>query len=406
MKKYQPLTLEEFHTSKSSSKHKETDFVATSNLVTHQEESTLSNPIDQEDIPFSEDNSLIKEQQDEGLLSKAPSYGDRNNEIEKTEEEPLPPGEEYAPKGNIPSEGDNSLKGNIPSDGADIPEKESIPEEPEIPPAPTFSEEELAMAKAIAYQEGYDKALEESRHNHLTHLHESLDNLVQAINEHINKKNIHLETITIQASEIITELFNQMMPFFTANYGVKEITDAIDDILPTLMEEDSLTFTFSDVHRDILEEKIPQILKDHHFKGEYYINYEQLPDLYTQVKWRFGCITKDPNVIKEGIDRALETLKKHHKKALMEDNVSAEESVVVWENIKRHHHHDDEETPLHSPSPGTSDQIIETSSEALSDTSPEIFLNETPDETPNTASESLEDIEIPSSADLSPQEED
>lgn len=99
------------------------------------------------------------------------------------------------------------------------------------PPPPTYSQAELDAAKRQALEEGRQQGITEERERQDARKQQTLDAIAHALPallEHEQERNRRYEIETLRLTEAIIK---KLFPFFSAQYGLQELTHALEQIL-------------------------------------------------------------------------------------------------------------------------------------------------------------------------------
>lgn len=105
--------------------------------------------------------------------------------------------------------------------------------EDEEPPAPTFSEEQLANAKRKAFQQGHDKATEEEKSSREQHLAQVMEILSTDIATLFAQEREREKLYEREAVSLVESVFKKLYPFYAGEAGFAELTMAMKDVIET-----------------------------------------------------------------------------------------------------------------------------------------------------------------------------
>ena len=123
-------------------------------------------------------------------------------------------------------------------DDDSLPEEEVLDElddeaEPEPPPPPTFSEDELEAAKKTAFQEGKTQGLEEAKTSQTQAIQASLAGLAVDVKSLLAAEVEREKRFEVEVIALARSIFNKILPVYTAEHGLAELTTAISGALDT-----------------------------------------------------------------------------------------------------------------------------------------------------------------------------
>ncbi|NQW00049.1 MAG: hypothetical protein HQ483_10160 [Rhodospirillales bacterium] len=161
-------------------------------------------------------------------------------------------------------------------------------EEPEIE-LPTYSEEELEVAKLDAFEKGKEEALKESA----TAIESQIVDATKAIGEKLDSlivgqlmANKDIFSDSIKVSHAITK---KMFPSINAEQALPEIETIIGKILTQVLEEPRVVINVHPAIEADLVQRIDQIAADTHFEGRLHITgNESIAEGDCKIEWSNG----------------------------------------------------------------------------------------------------------------------
>lgn len=189
----------------------------------------------------------------------------------------------------------------------DEPEIEE-PEVEDIPPPPTFSEEELEQAKKEAFDKGKKEGIKESkesRDEYIGKILEEIKTQFEILRKSEQERNAVFEK---EAVSLCSTILSHSFSYIESVYGLQETMHIIEKVLNSHLEEGPITIDVCPDEKDDIEEKIKefsQILPEH-----YIIN--SSPNLSAgacKISWKNGGAVRNPTKMAEEIQKKLkETL--------------------------------------------------------------------------------------------------
>jgi len=189
---------------------------------------------------------------------------------------------------------------------APVEEAAEVEEEPEVI-VPTFSEQELEVAKEEAFAKGREEALSESATaieaqivEATKSIGEKLDALV--VGQLLANKDIFADAVRI--SQAITK---KTFPYTTIEQKTAEIEDVVRQVLAQVMEEPRVGIQVNPAIEALLQERIEQISSDTHFDGRLYVTAnDSVEEGDCKIEWSSGGAERNLKAIIAGADELIE----------------------------------------------------------------------------------------------------
>ncbi|MEQ8601969.1 MAG: FliH/SctL family protein [Marivibrio sp.] len=145
-------------------------------------------------------------------------------------------------------------------------------EEPEAPPPPTFSEEELEAAKSAAYDEGRREGLEAGRQEIQQEIDAQIADLLEVVSERMTplaerQKQAHERAGALMA-KIARDIFEKLMPAYAKRYGDEEVVGLVADSLANLQDVGRLSVRVAPEAAEPLAERLEQTVRLAGFEGK------------------------------------------------------------------------------------------------------------------------------------------
>ncbi|MBP5856107.1 hypothetical protein KAJ83_03740 [Marivibrio halodurans] len=145
-------------------------------------------------------------------------------------------------------------------------------EEPEEPPAPTYSEEELESAKTFAFEDGRREGLEAGRKEVQDDVEaqavEALETLAEGLTPLFEQQRLAHERASALMARIARDIFAHLMPAYVERHGEEEVVALVRDAVATLQDVGKLTVRVDETVRDRLAERLEPLVRQAGFDGK------------------------------------------------------------------------------------------------------------------------------------------
>lgn len=169
-----------------------------------------------------------------------------------------------------------------------------VEEEEDLPVV--YSEEELEAAKATAYNEGKEKALQESQESREQYISQVLKTLTNSFDVLMQEEKNRYQIFEQEAVLVCLAAIEAALPTLYDKYGAEELSKFILETLSshenTLDIEIFLNPDEVNEIKDILTQKVPHLLNSLSITG--------LDDIHTnscRINWKNGGAIKDSNAL-------------------------------------------------------------------------------------------------------------
>jgi len=177
----------------------------------------------------------------------------------------------------------------------------------EEPPAPTFSEEEVARAQQTAFDEGKVAGRHDAMKEAENIIAQTLQKIGQAIpagfktleNAHNSKKD--------EALKVSQAVIKKLLPTYAQNHGVDEIINVVMKCLEPLRGEPRLILKVNPEMRDVIFEKVSKIAEDFGFDGRVVVMpSSDIPAGDCKIDWSEGGAERNSETLWQEIDAIIE----------------------------------------------------------------------------------------------------
>lgn len=175
------------------------------------------------------------------------------------------------------------------------------------PPAPTFSEEELAAAKQAAFADGSaagkaeaEAGIARQTAQQLTALAEKLETVSAALDGKVSES--HQQTL-LAAMTVVRKLF----PRTNSLNGLSEVQAVVEECLERLRDEPRMVIRASEDQIDILKSQLDASIKRSGFSGKLvFLADDRLSPGDVRVEWADGGAERDQKALWQEIDQVIE----------------------------------------------------------------------------------------------------
>jgi len=193
-------------------------------------------------------------------------------------EPPVPPGP--APRDSLPA-------GPPPGDGPE----EAVADEPEIelPPLPSYSEEELEAARQEASKSGWEAGKKAAMDEAERALTDSLAGISSQLAELQQSTMASTELHLCDTANLATVLVRRLFPKLNEHYGLAEIDSLIGDCLEHLRDEPRLVLRVSNGLLEPVRKKMENLLPRTGFEGKLvYLGDDTMGTSDVRLEWADG----------------------------------------------------------------------------------------------------------------------
>jgi flagellar assembly protein FliH len=176
--------------------------------------------------------------------------------------------------------------------------------DPDHPPAPTFSEEDLAAAKATAFAEGHRQGLQDAQASRDQQLIEMTKKIATDLSILIKGEQIRNQQFETETLALAGTAYQKTFPLLNATFGLPQILATIKTTLTNLNRAPAVQIEVAPQDLDELSDRLKSFLNQH----DTHITLITGSDLETgafRMKWQDGGASRDPHHIAAQILTAL-----------------------------------------------------------------------------------------------------
>lgn len=148
------------------------------------------------------------------------------------------------------------------------------PPEPELPPAPTFSEEELAAAQAAAFEEGRQAGLAEAQAEREAEIGRMMAMLSGELGRAFQSRDAEQAATQAACLELIDHGFARLMPVLAQEHGAEEIRAVLANALEMMLSASAITLRLSPERAEDMADRLEETARMAGYEGRLRI----LPD--------------------------------------------------------------------------------------------------------------------------------
>jgi len=193
----------------------------------------------------------------------------------------------------------------------------SEPEVPETPPAPTFTEEELAVARKQAFEAGKREGISESLASIEQQVAITLDRLATDIGALFAAQTTNNDAMARDAANLALAVAKKLFPRLHETHGLGEIVGVTEEILANLIREPRLVVSVHEMHAEALRSRFNEFLARRGFAGTLDLRGESgLGAGDCRIEWMGGDAARDTAALFAEIENVIE---RHIGKTAMDE---------------------------------------------------------------------------------------
>ena len=190
---------------------------------------------------------------------------------------------------------------------AEEPEDEA---EPEPPPPPTFTEEELAMARDLAFEEGRQAGFSEANEQIERQTQATLAALSDQMATVFRQAEDAADVNARAAVRVAQAVLKKMLPAACETHAFDEVTRVVEEIVGHILDEPRIIVKVAEPLVEGVREKLEAAVQAHGFEGRVVVQADpRLSVGDARVEWADGGAERDQarlwSEIESTVDRAL-----------------------------------------------------------------------------------------------------
>jgi flagellar assembly protein FliH len=173
----------------------------------------------------------------------------------------------------------------------------------EIPPAPTFSEEELEAARQGAFADGRAAGFAEAEETQNRRLADAVEALAPLLAQMAQEIEVQADDRRRETLEAAITVVRKLFPNLAREHGLDEVRAVVDACLERLRDEPRLVVRTADSDLDALKERIEQSAEHSGFEGKLvFLVDERLAPGDLRLEWADGGAERDQAGLWKEID--------------------------------------------------------------------------------------------------------
>ncbi|MBI5163513.1 MAG: flagellar assembly protein FliH [Magnetospirillum sp.] len=179
--------------------------------------------------------------------------------------------------------------------------------EPDEPPAPTFTEEELALARDLAFDEGRRAGLAEGAESTERQIATALGMIaghfdtLQARQEEAN------DTAQRNAARVALAVVKKMLPAACEQYAFDEVTRVVEEVVGHILDEPRIIVRVAQALAEPVRERLEAVAEGHGFEGRVVVQAdERLAVGDCRVEWTDGGAERDQARLWQEVETVVE----------------------------------------------------------------------------------------------------
>lgn len=179
--------------------------------------------------------------------------------------------------------------------------------DPNNPPAPTFSEDELAAAKTSAFAEGHKKGLQDgqaSRDQQVVGLITCLIEHIKELMAHEADRNAKFQDETVR---LALALYQKTFPLLNDHFGLDQITATLTDTIQSMNAQTAIQVEVAAQDLNDLSDRLKPFLSSYDGQVTLLSGTDIAPGSF-RVKWQNGGAVRDTNALSSELMKSLERI--------------------------------------------------------------------------------------------------
>jgi flagellar assembly protein FliH len=202
----------------------------------------------------------------------------------------------------------------------------------EQPPAPTFSEDELAAARQAGFEDGKTAGIAEAEGAHAKRLAEAVEGLPPLFAQLGEQLAADADALRRETLEAALTVVRKLFPQFARDHGLEEIHAVIGACLERLRDEPRMVIRCADADLDALRERVEQSAAQSAFEGKLvFLSDERLAAGDLRVEWADGGAERDQAGLWKEIDAVIARALNPHTKSQAAKGETAKAAAGIAE---------------------------------------------------------------------------
>ena len=177
-----------------------------------------------------------------------------------------------------------------------------------VPPAPSFSEEEIALARTQGFADGRSEGIAEMQTSIDTRLSELMVNMTQQLAGLQSAQAEGLRSADRRLLGLASTIAKKVVPPIARDAAQAAVEDLIRDCLPKLMDEPRVVIRVHANVMDRLREKVDMLAAKSGFAGDIILLPEDdFSEMDCRIEWADGGAERSSSALWADIDKTLDT---------------------------------------------------------------------------------------------------
>ncbi|HSV29958.1 MAG TPA: FliH/SctL family protein [Candidatus Omnitrophota bacterium] len=190
---------------------------------------------------------------------------------------------------------------------AAAPAVEELPPEPEPEPPPMFSEEELAIARDSAFEEGRQAGLAEAAEATERMIAQALGTIAGQMDAIFRAQEEANDDNARTAARVGLAVVKKMLPAACAKHAFDEVAQVVEEVIGHILDEPRIIVRVGDGLVEPVRERLEAVAQSHGFEGRVVVQAD--PRLVAgdcRVEWTDGGAERDQARLMQEIEAAVE----------------------------------------------------------------------------------------------------
>lgn len=192
-------------------------------------------------------------------------------------------------------------------DAAMAEEQLAVPEDAPPEPPPMFSEEELGMARDMAFEDGRRHGYVEGAEAAGIHAVSALDALAKGLDYLAAQQAEANAQIQKDAVRLAMAVLRRVLPATAAKYAFDEVTHMVEEVVSHVLDEPRIIIRVVESLVDPVRERMTEVALSHGFEGRVVVQADPRVDLGdVRVEWTDGGAERDMGRLMAEIEEIVE----------------------------------------------------------------------------------------------------
>ena len=180
------------------------------------------------------------------------------------------------------------------------------PEPPAPPPAPVFSEEDMALARRQGYERGKKEGIAEMLAGIEQKMATALDKIASQSETLFRIQSDANETIQREAAALSLAIARKLFPKLNEDHGLDEVVAVAQGVLAKLIREPRITISVDEGVAESIATRLSDFLKKRGFQGELSVRGDgELGPGECRIEWMGGDAIRDVGTLLSEIEAAI-----------------------------------------------------------------------------------------------------